>query len=302
MGLPSIAVVQMKSLGGKEENLRLSQDFIREASQKRVQLICFPEFQMGYEPGEESLQKLARIAESVKSGRFVFELRRAAKTNNIYILATIYEMASTKKINPVYDTAILISNDGTIISLYRKVHLYDALGVQESLKFKAGNTIPQPNPTSIGVIGMMICYDIRFPEMSRILAVNGAEILVTPSAWFRGVMKEDHWTTLLKARSIENGLYIVAPNQVGNTFSGRSMVVDPFGAVILDMGNREGMEVVELDLSRVNTVRKSLPLLRSRRTDLYGKHIGAFTRTTNPQKDKPSLTRGMGFKKNFMIS
>ena len=277
MGLHPVALVQMKSSGTKKENLRISLDFIREAAQKRVQLICFPEFQMGYGSGRESLLNLERVAESVEGGRFALELRRAAKKNNIYVLATIYEKANTKKTSRVYDTAILIDNGGTIMSLYRKVHLYDALGVKESLKFIAGNNISEPNRTPVGVIGMMICYDIRFPEMSRILALQGAEILVTPSAWFQGVMKEDHWTTLVKARSIENGLYIVAPNQVGNTFSGRSMVVDPFGTPILDMGDREGMDIVEIDLSRVYKVRKSLPLLMNRRTDLYGKHIGAFT-------------------------
>ena len=90
-------------------------------------------------------------------------------------------------------------------------------------------------------------------------------------------MKEEHWVTLLKARSIENGLYMVAPDQVGNIFSGRSMVIDPFGSVILDMGNREGMEVVEIDISRVQSVRKSLPLLKNRRNDVYRNHISAFT-------------------------
>lgn len=278
MGLHPIALVQMKSSGTKKENLRISQDFIKEAAQKRVQLICFPEFQMGYEQGGESLFDLERMAESVKGGKFVLELQRAAKKNNIHVLASIYERGDTKNTSRVYDTAILIDNDGAIISLYRKVHLYDALGVKESLKFIAGNSIAEPNRTPVGVIGMMICYDIRFPEMSRILAVQGAEILVAPSAWFQGVMKEDHWTTLVKARSIENGLYIVAPNQIGNTFSGRSMVVDPFGIPILDMGDREGMDIVEIDLSRVHKVRKSLPLLKNRRTDLYSKHIGAFTR------------------------
>jgi predicted amidohydrolase len=266
----------MNSSGDKEENLRVSLDYIREAGQKRVHLICFPEFQMGYESGSE-LQRLEEMAESVRNGKFILELRRTAKASNIHVIATIYEKGNSKNTSRVYDTAVLISNDGTIISVYRKVHLYDALGVKESLKFIAGNNITEPNRTSIGVVGMMICYDIRFPEMSRILAVQGAELLVTPSAWFQGIMKEDHWTTLVKARSIENGLYTVAPNQVGKTFSGRSLVVDPFGAAILDMGDREGMEIVDIDLSRLHNVRKSLPLLRNRRIDLYGKHVGTFT-------------------------
>jgi predicted amidohydrolase len=280
MEIHPIAIVQMNSSGDKEENLRASLDLIREAGQKRVQLICFPEFQMGYGSGNES-QRLEEMAESVRNGKFILELRRAAKTSNIHVIATIYEKGNSKNTSRVYDTAVLISNDGTIVSVYRKVHLYDALGVKESLKFIAGNNIAEPNRTSVGVVGMMICYDIRFPEMSRILAVQGAELLVMPSAWFQGVMKEDHWTTLVKARSIENGLYTIAPNQVGKTFSGRSLVVDPFGAAILDMGDREGMEIVDIDLSRLHNVRNSLPLLRNRRIDLYGKYIGTFTRESS---------------------
>jgi deaminated glutathione amidase len=101
------------------------------------------------------------------------------------------------------------------------------------------------------------------------LAINGADILVVPSAWVHGIMKEEHWQTILKARAIENGSYVVAPDQVGHIFSGRSMVVDPFGIVILDMGNREGMEVIEIDKSRIQKARESLPLLKSRRTDVY---------------------------------
>ncbi|MFL6393840.1 MAG: nitrilase-related carbon-nitrogen hydrolase, partial [Nitrososphaeraceae archaeon] len=122
---------------------------------------------------------------------------------------------------------------------------------------------------SAGNIGLMICYDIRFPELSRILAINGADILVVPSAWVHGIMKEEHWQTILKARAIENGSYVVAPDQVGHVFSGRSMVVDPFGIVMLDMGNREGMEVIEIDKSRIQKARESLPLLKNRRTDVY---------------------------------
>jgi predicted amidohydrolase len=141
----------------------------------------------------------------------------------------------------------------------------------------AGNTIEKPAKTLAGNVGLMICYDIRFPEVSRILAVNGADILAAPSAWVHGVMKEEHWQTLLKARAIENGSYVVAPDQVGHIFSGRSMVIDPFGTVVLDMGNREGMEIVEIDKSRIEKVRESLPLLKNRRTDIYRNNLSAFT-------------------------
>lgn len=272
-----VAIVQMKSSTDKEENLRISLDFVKEGARRKARLICFPEFQMAFSSAKQSSKQLTNVAESAKDGNFILKLCRAARSCKIDIVATIYEKNDDLSFKRVYDTAVLINSKGNIISRYRKVHLYDALGFKESIKLMAGNSIEEPSATSTGTIGLMICYDIRFPEISRILAVQGAEILAAPSAWIQGVMKEEHWVTLLKARSIENGLYMVAPDQVGNIFSGRSMVIDPFGSVILDMGNREGMEVVDIDISRVQSVRKSLPLLKNRRNDVYRNHLGAFT-------------------------
>ena len=274
---PLVAIVQMKSSEDKMENLQLSVGFIREAAKKKSNLICFPEFQMAYSPVSQSANQLSEIAESVNDGNFITTLRKAAKVNKISIISTIYEKSNSRFNNRVYDTVVLIDSKGEISSVYRKLHLYDALGFKESDKMMAGNMIEKPAKTSVGNIGLMICYDIRFPEMSRILTVKGANILVSPSAWVHGVMKEEHWQTLLKARAIENGLYIIAPDQVGNIFSGRSMAVDPFGVVLLDMGNREGMEVVEIDKSRVQKVRELLPLLKNRRTDVYGNNISVFS-------------------------
>ena len=274
---PLVAIVQMRSSEDKMENLELSVRFIREAAKKKSNLICFPEFQMAYSPVSQSTNQLSEVAESVNDGNFITTLRKAAKVNKISIISTIYEKSNSGFDNRVYDTVVLIDNKGEISSVYRKLHLYDALGFKESDRMMAGNMIEKPAKTSVGNIGLMICYDIRFPEMSRILTVKGANVLVSPSAWIHGVMKEEHWQTLLKARAIENGLYIIAPDQVGNIFSGRSMAVDPFGVVLLDMGNREGMEVVEIDKSRVQKVREMLPLLKNRRTDVYGNNISVFS-------------------------
>jgi deaminated glutathione amidase len=274
---PLVAIVQMRSSEDKMKNLQLSVDFIREAAKKKSNLICFPEFQMAYSPVSQSANQLSEIAESVNDGNFITTLRKAAKVNKISIISTIYEKSNSGFNNRVYDTVVLIDSKGKISSVYRKLHLYDALGFKESDKMMAGNMIEKPAKTAIGNIGLMICYDIRFPEMSRILTIKGANVLVSPSAWVHGVMKEEHWQTLLKARAIENGLYIIAPDQVGNIFSGRSMAVDPFGVVLLDMGNREGMEVVEIDKSRVQKVRELLPLLKNRRTDVYGNNMSVFS-------------------------
>jgi deaminated glutathione amidase len=273
-----VAIVQMRSSEDKRENMKLSLDFVKEAARKKASLVCFPEFQMAFSPRSQSVKKLTKIAETIDQSNFILTLGESARRNRINIIATIYEKNTKNNSsrsgmnqfdNRVYDTAVIINSNGAICTVYRKLHMYDALGFRESAKMIAGNTIEKPVKTSAGNLGLMICYDVRFPEVSRILAINGADILVVPSAWVHGIMKEEHWQTILKARAIENGSYVAAPDQVGHIFSGRSMVVDPFGIVILDMGNREGMEVIEIDKSRIQKARESLPLLKNRRTDVY---------------------------------
>src|SRR5213592_381232 len=270
------ALVQMKSSLHKEKNLAHSLRLIKQAADNNAQLVCFPEFQMAYSPPEQKREQLYQVAEKI-NGNFVSKLLNSAKKNKINVIATIYEIINTNKQNhKVSDTAVLISDRGKLESVYRKIHLYDALGFKESKKLTAGNIIERPIKTSVGTLGLLICYDMRFPEISRILTVNGASILVSPSAWVSGIMKEEHWEIMLKARAIENGVYVIAPNQLGNIYSGRSMVIDPFGSTLVDMGNREGMELVDIDNSRVNTIRRRLPLLKNRRTDVYKNYIDVF--------------------------
>jgi predicted amidohydrolase len=261
-----IAVVQMRSSKDKAANLTRSIEFIDEAASKNADLICFPEFQMAFSPGTQSATQLASFAETTR-GEFVTELSRAARSGRIGVVATMYEKSSSPR--RVYDTAVVLTPTGAISSVYRKLHLYDALGFKESTKLMPGMGIEKPTKTRVGSVGLMICYDLRFPEMSRILAMKGADILAIPSAWVQGKMKEEHWQTMIRARAIENGLYVVAPDQVGNIYCGRSMVVDPFGVVLTDMGKREGIEIVDIDWSRIRQVRKSLPLLKNRRSDIY---------------------------------
>jgi predicted amidohydrolase len=270
------AVVQMKSSVNKEQNLAYSLNLINEAVKNKAQLICFPEFQMAYSPAEQKPEELHEIAEKI-DGNFISTLSSSAKRNKINVIATLYEFIDTNKQNhKVFDTAVIINERGKLESVYRKVHLYDALGFKESKKLIAGSIIERPTRTSVGNLGLLICYDMRFPEISRILAFNGASILVSPSAWVAGFMKQEHWEIMLKARAIENGVYVIAPNQLGHIYCGRSMVIDPFGIALVDMGNREGMEIMDIDNSRINTIRRRLPLLKNRRTDVYKNYIDVF--------------------------
>jgi deaminated glutathione amidase len=270
------ALVQMKSSVNKEQNLAYSLELINEAAKDKARLICFPEFQMAYSPPEQKPKALHKIAEKI-NGNFISTLSYSAKQNKINVIATIYEIINTNKQNQkVFDTAIIINDLGKLQSVYRKVHLYDALGFKESKKLVAGSIIERPTRTSVGNLGLLICYDMRFPEISRILTVNGASILVSPSAWVAGFMKQEHWEIMVKARAIENGVYVIAPNQVCNIYCGHSMVIDPFGSTLVDMGNREGIEIIDIDSSRIDTIRRTLPLLMNRRTDVYKNYIDVF--------------------------
>jgi len=261
-----VAVVQFTASTNKEINLKKIISFISKAASKNATLCAFPEFMMFYTNSSQTSKQLAGLSETIK-GNFVSTIAKAAKENKIQVVGSFYEKSKTK--DRVYDTAFVIDHSGKVISTYRKIHLYDALGFKESDKMKSGSKIAKPVNTSIGKIGIMICYDLRFPEMSRSLAAAGSEVLVAPSAWVKGNMKEEHWITINKTRAIENGCYVVAPDQVGNIYCGRSLVVDPYGKILLDMKKKQGISFVNIDLNKVKQIRKILPLLKNRRTDVY---------------------------------
>ena len=264
--MAKIAVVQMRAETDKKTNLKKILRYISQASHKGAVLCTFPEFMMCYTPSSQSPLELANIAEKI-DGEFVSSISEVAKQNSIQVVGTLYE--KSPKPNRVYDTSFLMDKNGKVISTYRKIHLYDALGFKESVKLYPGSSITKPVKTSVGKLGMMICYDLRFPEMSRILASSGSEVLVVPSAWVKGKMKEEHWLTMNKTRAIENGCYVISPDQVGNIYCGRSIVVDPYGKILLDMKKREGIGFVDISLDEVKQIRQRLPLLRNRRTDIY---------------------------------
>ena len=260
------AVVQFKASTNKETNLKKIISYIEKAASKNATLCAFPEFMMFYTNSTQTPKQLATLSETI-TGNFVKTISKAAKENRIQVVGSFYE--KSRKKDKVYDTSFVIDKSGKVISTYRKIHLYDALGFRESDKMASGSKIAKPVKTVVGKVGMMICYDLRFPEMSRSLAAAGSEVLVAPSAWVKGNMKEEHWITINKTRAIENGCYVIAPDQVGNIYCGRSLVVDPYGKVLLDMKKKQGIGYVKIDLKKVKQVRKVLPLLKNRRTDVY---------------------------------
>lgn len=264
--LMKVAVVQFKASTKKETNLQKIISFISKAASKNATLCAFPEFMMFYTNSKQTPRQLSELSETIH-GNFVSSIAQTAKEGKIQVVGSFYEKSAKK--DRVYDTSFVIDKNGKLISTYRKIHLYDALGFKESDKIAPGSKIAKPVNTSIGKIGMLICYDLRFPEMSRSLAAAGSKILVAPSAWVKGRMKEEHWLTINKTRAIENGCYVVAPDQIGNIYCGRSIVVDPYGKILLDMKKRQGIGFVNIDLNKVKETRKVLPLLKSRRNDVY---------------------------------
>ena len=260
-----VAIAQISSSVHKRVNLDRALDLIGNASAEGAAIVAFPEFLMAYSPSTQSAAELAQSAEPL-DGPFIAALRDASRRHAIAVLATIYESSGIP--DRVYDTALWLSA-GAIGAVYRKLHLYDAFGFRESDKFVPGTELTPPVQTDFGRAGMMICYDLRFPELSRLLTLMGSEALFAPSGWVAGDLKVEHWQTMIRARALENGCFVIAPNQVGNIYTGHSMAVDPLGRTILDLEEKEGVGIVELDSRLVREARDKLPLLENRRADVY---------------------------------
>jgi predicted amidohydrolase len=273
-GVIQAALVQFKVGRKKEENLQKLRRDVEYAAAKGAQLIVFPEYLMAYAtPGteEEVSPKEIRAMSEPAKGEFVAEISKLAKLHKINIVATFYERGTTGEI---YDSAAVacIEDSKKKNFIYRKIHLFDALGARESKNFGAGDKISEV--VDIGTkseisLGVEICYDIRFPELTRSLTLGGANVIAVPSAWARGPMKEEHWFTMLRARAIENGVYVIAADQIHNGCIGRSTCIDPFGVIVADMGEREGLAFVDLDPLRIREVREKLPLLKHRKEKIY---------------------------------
>lgn len=267
-----VAVVQIESSTDKNANLTRARALIEEARNHRAEVVAFPEFLMAFSPASQHAKELAQLAEPIE-GPFISTLRDSAKSSGVAVIATIYETCQAA--DRVFDTAVWIDPCGNIPSVYRKLHLYDAFGFKESDKFYPGEDIAPLVSSGEHRAGMMICYDVRFPEMARMLALAGADLLIAPSGWVQGDLKLEHWQTMIRARALENGCYVVAPDQVGNIYIGHSLVVDPLGRVLVDLGEKEDIAVVELDSNLVRETREKLPLFAHRRADVYAKHMQA---------------------------
>lgn len=265
-----VALVQMDSGIDKEKNLEKAVSAIRKATAQGAKLICFPELMNG--EGKE--KTVLQMAEGLEE-KTISILKAEAKNCNVYIHSgSMYEKIEGEQ--RVYNTSVLLSPEGKLLTSYRKLHMFDMTlsdGVicAESKIVKPGDKIVTIQ-TILGKIGCAICYDIRFPELFRKMALEGAQIIIVPASFTLSTGK-DHWETLLRARAIENSCYIIATDQIGKklnyTAFGNSMVIDPWGTVLSRAGEHEDIVYAEINLEYEKSVRMQMPALQNRRNDLY---------------------------------
>ncbi len=220
-------------------------------------LVVFPEaFARDFgEPGAD----LSGAAEDI-DGPFAGEVERVAKERGTTVLAGMFERGADPA-RPV-NTLVLRGEER---AEYRKIHLYDSFGYRESDSVTAGPLTTTTVDLGGLRLGLMTCYDLRFPELARALVADGADVLVLPAAWVAGPRKVDHWTTLARARAIENTAYVVGVGQPGPRYTGHSIVVDPLGEVLAEAGVDAETLTVDLDPDVVAEARRTNPSLANRR-------------------------------------
>ncbi|HWB70396.1 MAG TPA: carbon-nitrogen hydrolase family protein [Solirubrobacterales bacterium] len=262
------AVVQLNSNGDKGRNLEVAERLVRAAAADGAELIGLPEKWNLLAAGEE----LAAGAESLE-GPSLTAARGWARELGVHLLAgSIAERGGERAFN----TSVLIGPDGEDVAVYRKIHMFDVevggVAYRESAHEQPGEEIVTA-PLGGLIVGLSVCYDLRFPELYRILAVRGARLLAVPSAFTRATGR-DHWEVLLRARAIENQAFVLAANQVGEAAPhydsfGHSTIVDAWGATLALAPDDECFVAADLDLAAQERVRESLPSLANRRPSAY---------------------------------
>lgn len=264
------AAIQMDSQDDKSANLAVAEGYIREAAAQGARLVVLPET-MNY-IGRD----IAGEAESIPHGLTFQKMAELARELGIWLEAgSIYESNPEDPSRP-FNTTFLIRPDGTLAAKYAKLHPFDVVlpnGVtsRESDRVCPGKVLAAAD-TELGKLGLAICYDVRFGEIFRLMALDGARIFAVPANFTVNTGK-DHWETLVRARAIENECYVIAPNQMGKkprfTAYGNSMIVDPWGTVIARASEKPGVITAEIDLEYVTKVRQSTFTLDNRRPDVY---------------------------------
>lgn len=255
-----ISVGQFRPGGDVAVNLESMRELARQASAEGSQLIVFP---------EESMFSIGRIDNDLAAAvdanwsTFVQQLSFLAAELEIAVVAGGYEASGEER---PYNTLVLIDSTGRIVDTYRKLHLYDAFSYHESKRIKPGDGGIKVVQVGDLTVGLMTCYDLRFPEQARALADRGADVVLVPAAWFKGDHKIEHWETLLRARAIENTVWIAAAGTSSAHTIGHSAILDPMGVPQVFLNDEErGVVTADVSRRRIDEVREFLPVLRNRR-------------------------------------
>ena len=256
----AIAVAQFAPTASVAANLEQIRELVATAAGRGARLVLLPEYSSYFlDPFDETLVQNAEYLD----GPFVQALIGIAADAGVHLIAGLLEHGSDGR--RVRNTVVAV--DGSrLIAFYRKLHLYDAFGQRESDWVEPG-TIAEPQTFELDGLrfGMMTCYDLRFPEVTRILADAGADVVLVPSGWVRGPLKEHHWCTLLTARAIENTVFVAAADHPPPLGIGLSMIIDPQGVELGGVGTATDVAVAHLDLDAVPRVRRVNPALALRR-------------------------------------
>ncbi|EFP02412.1 CRE-NFT-1 protein [Caenorhabditis remanei] len=273
-----IAVCQMTSGNDLEKNFETAKNMIERAGEKKCEMVFFPECFDFIGINKTEQVDLAMTANC----EYIQRYRDLAKQNNVWLsLGGLHHKDSSDNAHP-WNTHLIIDSQGETRVEYKKLHLFDLeipgkVRLMESEFSKAGNEMVPPVDTVIGRLGLSICYDVRFPELSLWNRKRGAQLLSFPSAFTLNTGLA-HWETLLRARAIENQCYVIAAAQTGahnpkRQSYGHAMVIDPWGAVVAQCSERVDMCFAEIDLNYVENIREMQPVFSHRRSDLYTLHV-----------------------------
>ena len=257
-----LALCQMLSSDDKEANAAEMEKLAEQAVAEGADLVVFPEFAMFDLP---ALSPEFVAAAETLTGPFAARMRELARRTGATVLYGMIEVADQPGL--AHNTLLAVGPDGEDVAVYRKQHLYDAFGFQES-EYICPGPLGQPATFEVAgvTVGLLTCYDLRFPEPARLLTDAGAQVIVYPAAWVPGPRKEDHWKTLARARAIENTVYVAAVSQAVPIGIGASLVADPAGLVVGELGESTSAVLVrEIAPERLAEVRRANPSLDNRR-------------------------------------
>ncbi|MEV4087702.1 deaminated glutathione amidase [Nonomuraea fuscirosea] len=253
-----IAVGQFASAEDWSDNLKTCHELIDAAAAGGADLLVLPEGSLSLFVDEP-----ARIREAAQplDGPFVRGLVGHTRGSSTTVIAGVHVPEADGRVANV----LVAARDGEVVATYVKLHLYDAFGRRESDNVVPGTNAPVVIDCAGWKVGLMTCYDVRFPEMARLLADQGAQVLALPSAWVRGPAKEWHWEVMVTARALENTCYVAASGECGRRNIGASMVVDPLGITRARLGDAPGLLWADADADELASARRTLPVLDNRR-------------------------------------